>query len=256
MVSTMSEAANSSGGSTRVILLIVGLMIAAQAAARYFGVAGSATCAGPGRGDIRLSRTVLPDTINGWTVVSFIEPQQADVPGMFGWSHSWSVRRDSLQVQVAFDQVGFMGWHELTQCYTATGWKVTRRSIHSLSSAEAGENWQYVLAHLQKPTGEEATLLYSIFNGLGAVVVPPAGDETQDGGLLGRLTGGASRLSDTGFNESARCLQCQVLLPHRGPLSEEALQKLRELHGATRDILRACWMTARSVGNVSVSVRE
>ena len=252
----MPEQANSPRGSARVILLIVGLMIAAQAATRYLGVAGSATCAGPGRGDLRLPRKALPETINDWNVTSFTEPQQADVPGVVGWSHSWSVSRDSLQVVVAFDQVGFMGWHELTQCYTATGWVVTSRAVRGLPSGATGEDWKYVEAHLQKPSGEEATLLYSIFSGFGAAVVPPASADTEGGGLLGRLTGGESPLVATGFNESARCLQCQVLLPHRGPLSEDALQKLLELHGATRDILRAWWMTARSVGNASVSALE
>jgi len=249
-MSTVSGAAHSTGGSARVILLIVGLMIAAQAATRYFGVAGSATCAGPGRGDLRLPRTALPETLDGWQVTSFTPPQQEDVPGVIGWTHSWSFSRDPLQVIVAFDQVGFMGWHELTRCYEATGWVLADRTVGRMHSDSSEVAWDYVEARLTKLSGEEATLIYSIFNGVGRPAAAPADRRQDKAGVLQRIAGRVvSETDQTSSREAARCLQCQVMVPHQGPLSRELHDDLLKLHAATREMLRVYWLNARSPGS-------
>lgn len=222
------------------------LTVLFQAVPRWLGFEGMVTSAGEKRGDIRLPSNVLPDEIDGWQVVEFKEPQEGDVSGVIGWSHTWTLQKRQQQVLVAFDQVGFMGWHELTLCYQATGWTMVSRKVIRPNDESGQADWQYVSAVLRKTTGEQAVLLYSIFNGEGESVTPPdEGTVDRQSKLLDRFR---SRNDSTGSHnlESSRCLQVQLLVPHQNSLQSELLTQVNNLHFSTRQIFRQHWQDRHS----------
>lgn len=210
------------------VLVLMGLM---QIVIRNFS--GNSVNAGPERGDIRLTEDVLPTVIDGWKLSEFQEPTgKGGVAGIIGWTHSWNAQRDGMGGIVCFDQVGFMGWHELTMCYEATGWTASNRTLKTSNSPQTGE-WHSVCVELAKPQNEKALLIYSIFDGMGSPKKPPE--------LTGYVPG--SGLS----SEAKRCLQCQVMLPYQGKLSGELLDIAHQLHVATRELFREEWLKQRSV---------
>ena len=229
-------------GTLAVVVGLVVLIVTAQILTRIFGTGSVAASAGRARGDIRLPQDVLPAELNGWNVVAFQEPKEGDVPGVIGWSHSWTLQKDQGQVLVSFDQVGFMGWHELTQCYEATGWTLSERQVRTSGQSPSAFDWSYVQAQLEKPSGERAVLMYSIFNGDGDTVLPvDAPNKTE--GIFDRLTQARGTRKEASA-EASRCLQVQLLIPSGKLLPEEDREEMSRLHLETREILRRHWTTA------------
>lgn len=222
-----------------VIVGLVGLMVTAQILTRIFGTGSVAASAGPARGDIRLTEDVLPAELNGWKVVAFQEPKEGDVPGVIGWSHSWTLQKDQHQVLVSFDQVGFMGWHELTLCYEAIGWVLNDRQVRTVEQSPSEDVWSYVQAQFEQQTGERTVLMYSIFNGGGDSVVP-SNDLNHTTGVLDRLKQAGGARKKTGA-EASRCLQVQLLIPSGKQFPEEYREEMAQLHFATREIFRSHW---------------
>ena len=69
-------------------------------------------------------------------------------------------------------QADWTSWHELTICYQAIGWTLVDRKV--VGAGDAPENhWPVVLATLEKPTLEKATLVFSMFGQDGTPLVCP-----------------------------------------------------------------------------------
>lgn len=205
----------------------------------FKNVVGNTVNAGPERGDIRLSSDVLPKDIAEWKISNFKNPDgEGGVAGVIGWTHSWTALKEGLAGLICFDQVGFMGWHELTLCYEATGWTVNDRTLKFSTSPKAGD-WHSVSVKLSNVQNQQALMIYSIFDGTGTPKLPPE--------LAGYTPG--SSLS----NEQQRCLQCQAMFPFRGSLSAEQQDAIYRLHVATRELFREEWLRQQSASMNSVS---
>lgn len=205
-------------------------------ATSWWGAQHYSRYAGPARGDRNFSADVIPASISGWARKSFTAPSEENSQGSIGWSHSWNMTRQDQSALVSFDQVGFMGWHELTQCYCAVGWSVTSREIRPSGT---NEPWDYVECLLENPTGEKAILLYSIFNGESVPVAPPAATikETIEQPWLAsrQITPGGRSI------ESGRCLQAQVLASTGPVINQDIRESITHLHLQTRELFRAQW---------------
>lgn len=225
---------------------LVGLIILVQVITRQFGSGSFAPSAGIARGDIRLNEDAIPTEVDGWNVVAFQEPKEGDTAEGIGWGHSWTFQKNQRHVLVSFDQVGFMGWHELTGCYQAAGCTLADRKVMSGKRDRATDTWGYVQATLMTASGEQEVLMYSIFNGLGEPVEPP--DSTlpdKSNGLFDRLSQ-KNRLIKLGTNpESNRCLQVQLLIPSGKEISDADHAALKQLHFQTREIFRQYWMKVK-----------
>lgn len=220
-----------------MVIGIVFLMIVTKIV--FKNVVGNTVNAGPERGDIRLSSAVLPEDIGEWKISNFKSPDgEGGVAGIIGWTHSWTALKEGLVGLICFDQVGFMGWHELTLCYEATGWTVTDRTLKISTSPETGD-WHSVSVKLSNVQNQQALLIYSIFDGTGIPKLPPE--------LAGYTPG--SSLS----NEQIRCLQCQVMFPFKGSLSLEQQESIYQLQVATRELFREEWVRQQSVSLNPVS---
>lgn len=228
-----------------VISGLVGMIILVQVATRQFGTGSLAAKAGIARGDIRLNEDAIPTEVHDWNVVAFQEPKEGDTADGIGWAHSWTFQKNQRKVVVSFDQVGFMDWHELTQCYQATGCTLADRKVMSGKKNQDANDWGYVQATLMEASGEQDVLMYSIFNGLGEPVEPPGSTlPEKSNGFFDRLS--PKNGLKLGTNpESSRCLQVQLLIPGGKEISDEDHAALEQLHFQTREIFRQHWMKVK-----------
>ena len=179
--------------------------------------------AGPERGDIRVAKEVLPEKIGGWRVAGFSEPNEGGLAGVIGWTHSWNYESERMAALVAFDQIGFMRWHDLSLCYKANGCRISRMTTRSAESL-SGEQWPYVEFYLSKDDGIFAYVVFSIFNGWGEPLNPGYGYNAS-------------------ISEGNRSLQCQVLVQYQGQLSEPERISAIRLHLFSREVFRREWLT-------------
>jgi hypothetical protein len=198
--------------------------------------------AGIGRNDLVLAEDDLPDTIDKWQRVSF-EPakllaDQAEEQRV--WTHSWGFQKDLFSAYVAFDQAGFMHWHDLTVCYQGLGWTITSKQV--LSSTENLKEWPIVVAQLSKPDGSTAMLAFSSFfdNGdpVDARVYEVA--KTAEEGFKRLLSGRFNGQQRTSKVASLR--QCQVLFPYAGTLTSDMENSIIKLHLQSRQSFRDHWL--------------
>ncbi len=109
----------------------------------------------------------LPDTLAGWKQIDF-EEQHRDGSSVFGeHSRLWTYRNGPFVVRLSVDFV-FPEWHELTACYAGTGWTINSRTRDDNDSTR-------MAAMLTKPNGEQAFLLFDLFDSDGREYVSPTG---------------------------------------------------------------------------------
>ncbi len=109
----------------------------------------------------------LPDTLAGWKQIDF-EEQHRDTSSVFGeHSRLWTYRNGPFLVRLSVDFV-FPEWHELTACYAGTGWTIDSRTRSDDDSTR-------MAAMLTKPNGEQAFLLFDLFDSDGREYVSPTG---------------------------------------------------------------------------------
>lgn len=210
---------------------------------------------GPARGDLLLEKDALPDVIGPWRCTQFqpAKPPEQLMEGQFWWTHSWDYTKPPLAAYVAVDQADWTSWHELTVCYQAIGWTLVDR--HVVDVRDSSENhWPVVVATLERPPFEKATLIFSMFGQDGTPLVsvfsgmPPKNESTIDKTVADNL---ANRVNyqtppvDSAFTASTafdRVIQCQVLIQHTQDLPEAAVQDLIDLHHQSRMRFRSAWL--------------
>ncbi len=210
---------------------------------------------GPGRGDLVLQRQDLPNEIVGWQCQGFKPglPSEELLDGQFWWTHSWNYRKQQLDAIVAFDQADWKKWHELTVCYQAIEWKLVDREVISISDTVS-----VVLASLEKPTREKATLVFSLFAQDGSLIPSPLmgmpmAKEKKTAQpftkiLNSRINFELPENADPSLNAKTfeRILQCQVFVPHAKPLSDGEVHDMIELHLETLGHFRKAWLNSQS----------
>ncbi len=167
----------------------------------------------------------LPEMLAGWRQFDF-EEQHRDGSSVFGeHSRLWTYRSGPYLVRLSLDFV-FPEWHELTACYAGTGWEVDSRSRVDADSTR-------MKARLTKPNGEQAFLLFDLFDSEGEQYVSPAGSFVHP--QLRRIFGGeANRFTLPTY------YQVQALAGIPGTsLSEEAQLAIDELFLEFREHLRS-----------------
>lgn len=215
---------------------------------------------GPARGDLVLEKDVLPDVIGQWRCTQFqpAKPPEQLLEGQFWWTHSWNYTKPPLAAYVALDQADWTSWHELTVCYQAIGWTLVDRQL--VEGGDSSENhWPVVVATLEKPPLEKATLIFSMFGQDGTPLVSPFSgmplkkESTIDRAVTDNF---ANRINyqpppvnsifaaNTTFD---RVIQCQVLIQHTQDLPEAAVQDLIDLHLQTRISFRTAWLAHQSL---------
>lgn len=199
--------------------------------------------AGIERNDLVLKEDDLPVEIENWSRVSFVPAQAAEeqTEDALVWTHSWNFRKDRLSAYVAFDQAGFMHWHDLTVCYQALGWTMTSKRV--VSNTEATDQWPVVVARLEKLDGTMAMLVFSLFFDNGDPVDARSYEvaTTAEEGFKRLLGARFERNQRTSKVASIR--QSQVLVAHTGTLSSDEEDSIIGLHLKSRESFRNKWLS-------------
>jgi hypothetical protein len=126
---------------------------------------------------VRFERGDMPADLEGWSLVDYAPVQRGrnDQEGQF--SSEWRYRRGPLECRVSVDYP-FHDWHELTVCYTGSGWEVIDRRA-AKDEREGGTGEPRVEAELSKPTGEYAWLLFGLFGPTGKYLEPASRDDNR-----------------------------------------------------------------------------
>ena len=146
-----------------------------------------------------LSEDSMPLTLDEWNRVNYDSDTRSRGSDLGEQSDSWVYQsaKSRFLAYASFDQA-FPGWHELTTCYGNDGWELKRRDrrgggdeVESNIPDEVNE-WPYVEAYFEKPTGEKGYLLFSLFDGFGEGFVPPR----TWGSLEHLMSGARNRLGE------------------------------------------------------------
>ncbi|MEZ6145762.1 MAG: exosortase U [Planctomycetaceae bacterium] len=184
-----------------------------------------------------LVATDLPENLAGWKQVDF-EVQHRDGSSVFGeHSRLWTYRNGPYLVRLSIDFV-FPEWHELTACYSGTGWRINGRTQSDPESTR-------VSATLTKPNGEQAFLLFDLFESDGSDYVSPSGSFMHP--QLRRIFGGeATRFTLPTYYQ----VQALTGIPGES-LTDDARQSISNLFTEFRDQIRHR-VTGQDPGNDSL----
>lgn len=215
-----------------LFLAVLGIVLL-QVVQRYSNRSPRHQRPGVGRGDFLISEDTLPEMFEGWTMVSFAPPLAEDVTpeGQFWSTHAWGYRGLNTEAIVAFDQLGWHTWHELSTCYLAIGWEFGSREIHG------NRQWRFVISKFTKPPNQFGLLAFSLCTEEGTPLLP------SDGVILGLeeqpeiLNNLAARLNES-TPTKGKVVQCQVFASGTGNMTQELIEMVRDLHLKTRDQLR------------------
>ena len=155
----------------------------------------------------------LPQTLAGWQRVlreaSIVERPQTEAAESFIWQY----RRGDLIASVAIDYP-FAGYHELTTCYVASGWKIAERLTQR----------DRTVVRMSKPAGLEACLLFAGIDEAGEWVAPPPPIGANGLRKYFERAGQIGRAEPT--------YQVQTLLQSYGSLSRDQLSDEENLYDA------------------------
>ena len=184
----------------------------------------------------------IPKQIDNWTRVAFQTDMRNRGSDFGERSDVWQYRSPICAATASLDQT-FPGWHELTTCYTNTGWKITSR--RALSTAEAlgddkssgiEDDWDMIEVFMEQPTGEHAYLLFSHFDSFGEGLTVPKNWNTING-FITRVTNRLShRIRATLVQGEA--YQVQVFLTSYNDFDDEVIIEARKRYVKIREEVR------------------
>jgi exosortase len=121
-----------------------------------------------GRSLAALSADVLPESWGPFRRESFDVSREGARSLRGEEARCWTYRSERATAVVSVHHP-YLGWHELTDCYRAQGWRVDARRV------EPGGDGSCVSARLSSPPERYAALWFSFFDGGHRPVSPPGG---------------------------------------------------------------------------------
>lgn len=180
---------------------------------------------------LQLAPQDLPSTISGLHKTDF-KPARRSADNIQGkYSRTYFFRSDDgTDYMLSFD-FPFPGmWHELTECYTANGWKPIERQVASAEiGGKSGEPWKYVEATFMKSGGRFGALCFSEFDQYGTPYEPQT-DWYREGSSFW-----ASRNL---YLKERQIFQVQVWFEGTTKATAEQQKKARELLLEARSLIR------------------
>ena len=192
----------------------------------------------------------VPKQIDNWTRVDFKTEQRARGSDFGERSDVWQYRAPTCSAIAALDQT-FPGWHELTTCYRNSGWTVTSRKALSPAAAMGVESdeiednrWGLIEVTMEKPTGEQAYLLFSHFDSFGNGLAVPQQWGTINGFITRVLNRLSHRIRATLLQGEA--YQVQVFLTSYNDFSPEVIDEARKRYLKLRSEVRKQFLNKTS----------
>lgn len=229
MSETSAERPQSKGSVAKLVFVTLIGMITLQAAAKHFQWTSKWQTPGEARGDLCVEESCVDEQIGAWKRLTFSPPGEV-ADGQYWWSYSWSFSDSKTSAIVSLDQAAWYGWHELSQCYSSTGWNLQSREVRLFED----DNWQYVLSRFEKPGGQFATLIFSMCHVDGLPIAPWDLNLRESGQHAQSLADLLKERRRHASDRSVSAIQCQVFSPSATKHSEEQMQQLLSLHRHTR----------------------
>jgi len=186
----------------------------------------------------------IPKEIENWTQVNFRTDTRNRGSDFGERSDVWQYKAPSCYAVASLDQT-FPGWHELTTCYTNTGWKIISRK--ALSRAQAlgqdssegdseSDNWDMIEVIMQQPTGERGYLLFSHFDSFGQGLTVPRSWNSINGFITRAMNRMSHRIRATLVQGEA--YQIQVFLKSYNDFDPEVIAEARQRYVRIREEVR------------------
>jgi len=119
-----------------------------------------------------LDAETMPVRWQRWQRLAFASDRR-DPGSAFGeFSKIWNYHLGQNTAALSLDYP-FPGWHDLTRCYTSSGWTIQEQRIRQASGS--GPAASYVEVKLTKPAYRSAYLLFSQFDRAGSMLEPRLG---------------------------------------------------------------------------------
>lgn len=198
-----------------------------------------------------LDENAMPQTVDDWKMVKYDSETRSRGSDLGEHSDSWifQSQKSRFLAFTSFDQA-FPGWHELTTCYGNDGWNLENRILRGGEDADENEDlagideWPYIEAYFEKPTGESGFLLFSLFDGFGQGYLPPR----TWGSLEHLISGMKNRL---GSRTRARLFQgegyqTQVFVQGYGKLSKKERDEITRHYLKIRNLMRDEFLAAKN----------
>ena len=179
----------------------------------------------------------LPIQTDGWRRETY-RTQERDRSSDEG-QHScvWEYTKQDRVALVSVD-FPFLGWHELTRCYTSHGWTEVARVVHD-DQQPGGEGGPVVEVRLRKRNGDVGFLLFCMYDGAGNPVVPRSSHWSGVRAKLARNPLFSFLASnDTAISTDQVTLQVQQFVVTSSPLDEAERQEARQLYRRLRQSIR------------------
>lgn len=171
----------------------------------------------------------------GHNVLDFNSDQRgASSPFGGGQSETWIVETPTGAVRHSIDHP-FDGFHNLSICYRAIGWRMEQLTERNGSSEDA--EWPLIQGWFVKPTGENAFLCFSLFTTEGDPVLPE-GETNLLTGVMGRLAEASSRGRTT--------IQVQTLYESNIAPDATTTNRIAKLHQTFREAARKQFLEDQS----------
>ena len=120
----------------------------------------------------KMDRGDLPEQIGGWQMLEGDKGYNS-IPRESGndlgtYSDQWIYASPNrFPISISLDQT-FPGWHELTICYQNQDWELKSRTKKTATMiGDDSKSWSYIEAEFEKDTGEQAFLVFSLFDAFG-----------------------------------------------------------------------------------------
>jgi exosortase len=187
-----------------------------------------------------LNESWLPERCDDWGRLGY-QTQERDLTSDEGQHTSaWEYGRDDRVAQVSVD-FPFLGWHELTRCYTSHGWIEVARVVHN--EKELGGEGPLVEVKLRKSSGDAGFLLFCMYDGDGRPVVPRS---THWRGLKAKLARNPLLFfltpEEGAVSSEQTTLQIQQMVVTGSPLDESECDDARQLYLRLRKMIRDRWL--------------
>ena len=161
----------------------------------------------------------MPARVAGWELQADSD-RFVERPALLGSrSHVWTYRLGDVAAVVGLDYP-FHGYHDLTDCYTATGWSVIQRE--DTRGIEAGSESRFTSILIRNERGIDAVVLFGTVDESGRWHGPST-RPARGTSLIDRLR----RAQD--LAEEVPTYQLQTLVVSPAPLTEEQRKKLQAL---------------------------
>ena len=163
----------------------------------------------------------MPEQIGNWRRLDSERPTTVKVESKEVESQSWHYQNGDLVATVALDYP-FKGYHDVTICYTGSGWDIVRHETHPAAASPDGA--PFVEARMQKDLVAKAFLLFSTLDERG---------EWVDGSYVKR-----NMMERFRGDSSDTTYRVQMILSHYVPLSAAKDEQVLAFFLEARKLLR------------------